>query len=280
VNTIDTMRKMDSTNSDANNLLTEAKIKLLKNTIQVGYLLNTFNDFPPFGPWDYAWLEYIRNFNVCPVGAKVTFGSVYGLPVGYRRGTQLALDAFPKFTPGTYADVEVAHSNDFAVFPQWQITLDVYQKLGAGFEASLGGIYMHFIDVVDVPATPPQDVWILDPSIGYYSGEHWLFTYKPYFTYKGGNIYVVHTVQLRHLFKNPDTWVSLYGSYGTTPFVDYYFPSPVPTTVKFVGIDYQTRLPHNFLIWPMISYEYVEWYPPTSSWTNMFYFQLILTKRF
>ncbi len=280
VNTIDTMQKKDSTNKDANKLLTEAKIKLLKNTIQVGYLLNTFNGNPPYGPWHYTWLEYIRNIPACPVGAKATFGSIYGLPVGYRRGVQLALEAFPKIIPGTYGDVEIAHSNDFAVFPQWQITFNVYQKLGAGFEASLGGIYMHFIDVVDSPALAPQDVWILDPSIAYYSGEHWLFTYKPYFTYKSKDIFVVHTIQLRHLFQNPETWVTLYGSYGKTPFVDYYFPSPVPTTVKYVGIDYQTRLPYNFLISPSVAYEYEEWYPPNNLWTNMFYIQIVLTKRF
>ena len=280
VNTLDTMRKVDSTNKEANDLLTEAKIKLLKNMVQAGYLLNCFSGNPPYGPWHYTWLEYIRNIPACPIGAKATFGSIYGLPTGYRRGVQLALEAFPKIIPGTYADVEIAHSNDFPVFPQWQITFNVYQKLGAGFEASLGGIYMHFIDVIDSPATAPQDVWILDPSIGYYKGDHWLFNYKPYFTYKSKNIYVVHTIMARHIFQNSDTWVSIYGSYGQTPFVDFFFPSPIPTTVKYVGADYQTRLPHNFIISAMLSYEYEEWYPPTSLWTNMYYIQFVLSKRF
>ena len=280
VNTLDTLRKVDSANKEANDLLTEAKIKLLKNNIQAGYLLSTFNA-PPFGPEHFMWLQYMRNFKGCPVSAKATYGMVYGNPGGLRKGWQYEVGAYPKFGPGTYGDAEVAYSKDYSVFPQWQIQGSVYQKLGKGFEASMGVIYMHFIDVVDTPTvTPPQDVWIIDPYIGYYNGDHWQFSYKPYLTYKKPNFYLVHTVTFRHFFKNSDTWVSLYGSYGKTPFVDYFFPSPLPTTVELVGIDYQTRLPHNWLIWPMVSYEYQEYYPPTSLWRNAYYFQIILTKRF
>jgi YaiO family outer membrane protein len=279
VNTLDTMHKVDSTNKDANNLLTEAKIKLLKNVVQVGYLNNSFNA-PPAGPLHYAWMEYMRNFYHCPVYVKATYGSIYGLPVGWRDGWQYEVGAYPKFTPSTYGDVSVAYSNSFAVFPKWQITTDLYQKLPYGFEASVGGIYMHFIDVVETPATPPQDVWILDPSIGYYIGDKYQLTYKPYFAFKSSNVYLTHTVTLRRFLGNEDSWVSLYGAIGTSPFVDYYFPSPVPTSIKLIGIDYQTRLPHNWLIWPMLSYEYEEYYPATNSWRNMFYAQIIITKRF
>ncbi|HTB31751.1 MAG TPA: YaiO family outer membrane beta-barrel protein, partial [Bacteroidia bacterium] len=280
VNTLDTMRKVDSTNKEANDLLTEAKIKMLKNTIQVGYLLNVFNN-APFGPWDYTWIQYTRNIDHCPVSAKITYGSIYGLPVGWRQGVQFEVGAYPSITRTTSADVTVAYSNNFAVFPQWQIAADIIQRLPLGFEASIGGIYMHFIDVVDSPATAPQDVWIFDPYIGYYIGENkWQLSYRPYFAYKAPSIYITHTAVLRHFFGNPETWVSLYGTYGTSPFVDYYFPSPIATKVEMIGVDYQTRLPHNWLIWPMVSYEYLDYYPPTNQFGNMFYFQIILTKRF
>jgi len=139
---------------------------------------------------------------------------------------------------------------------------------------------MHFIDVVETPATPPQDVYIFDPSIAYYIGDKYQFTYKPYFAFKNSNVYLTHTVTLRRFLGNEDTWVSLYGAIGTSPFVDYYFPSPVPTSIKLIGIDYQTRLPHNWLIWPMLSYEYEEYYPSANLWRNMFYAQIIITKRF
>lgn len=280
VNTLDTMRKVDSTNKDANDLLTEAKIKLLKNTIQVGYLLNVFNA-APFGPWDYWWIQYTRNILHCPVSAKVTYGSIWGLPVGWRGGVQFELGAYPTITKTTSADASVAYSNNFAVFPQWQITADIIQKLPLGFEASIGGTYMHFIDVVDEFLTPPQDVWIIDPYIGYYFGiDKWQLSYRPYFVYKKPTIYITHTAVLRHFFGNPDTWASLYGTYGTSPFVDYFQLNPIATKVEMVGIDYQTRLPHNWLIWPMVSYEYLDYYPPNNLFGNMFYVQIILTKRF
>ncbi len=280
VNTLDTMRKVDSTNPEANKLLTEAKIKLLKNTLQFGYLLNVFNA-APFGPWDYWWIQYTRNILHCPVSAKITYGSIFGLPVGWRNGVQFEVGAYPSITKTTSADATVAYSNNFAVFPQWQISANITQKLPLGFEASLGGTYMHFIDVVDNPPTPPQDVWILDPYIGYYFGiDKWQLSYRPYFVYKAPSLYITHTAVLRHFFGNPDTWVSLYGTYGTSPFVDYYQITPIATKVEMIGVDYQTRLPHNWLIWPMVSYEYLDYYPPNDLFGNMFYFQIILTKRF
>ncbi len=280
VNTLDTMRKIDSTNPEANKLLTEAKIKLLKNTLQFGYLLNVFNA-APFGPWDYWWIQYTRNILHCPVSAKITYGSIFGLPVGWRNGVQFEVGAYPSITKTTSADATVAYSNNFAVFPQWQISANIIQKLPLGFEGSIGGTYMHFIDVVDSPATPPQDVWIFDPYIGYYFGiDKWQLSYRPYFVYKKPTIYITHTAVLRHYFGNSDTWASLYGTYGTSPFVDYFQISPVSTKVEMVGVDYQTRLPHNWLIWPMVSYEYLEYYPPNELFGNMFYFQIIITKRF
>jgi len=280
VNTLDTMRKVDSTNKEANNLLTEAKIKLLKNTIQLGYLLNVFNA-APFGPWDYWWIQYTRNILHCPVSAKITYGSIWGLPVGWRDGVQFELGAYPSITKTTSADATVAYSNNFAVFPQWQISGNITQKLPLGFEGSLGATYMHFIDVIDNPPTPPQDVWIFDPYIGYYFGiDKWQLSYRPYFVYKKPSIYVTHTAVLRHFFGNPDTWVSLYGTYGTSPFVDYYQINPIATKGEMIGVDYQTRLPHNWLIWPMVSWEYLDYYPPNDLVGNMFYFQIILTKRF
>lgn len=281
VNTLDTLRERDSTNKDANDLLEEAKIKLLKNMLTAGYLNNSFNAGPFSGPVHYAFLQYMYNLKGCPLSAKITYGSAYDLTIGWREGLQYELGAYPKFGPTTYGDFEVDYSNDFAIFPQWQITGNVNQSLGKGFEVAMGVIYMHFIDVVDSLPTPPQDVWILDPGFSYSTpGEHYLFTYKPYFTYKLGYIDIVHTVELRHFFKNQETWVTLYGSLGVTPFVDYFYPSPVPTYIKYIGADFQTRLPHNWLISPMVAYEYEEYYPPLSLWKNMYYVQITISKRF
>jgi YaiO family outer membrane protein len=280
VNTLDTMRKVDSTNPEANDLLTEAKIKLLKNSIQFGYLNNCFNAGPPYGPFDFAWIAYTRNFFHCPVMAKITYGSVYGLPIGWQEGVQFELGAFPKFTNSTFGDADVAYSNSFAVFPQWTASANLYEKLPLGFEVSVGGMYMHFIDVVDEPPTPPQDVWIFDPYIGFYLGGKWQFSYRPYFAYKAPDIYITHTLTLRHFFKNEDTYVSLMGVIGSSPFVDYYYPAPQPTYMELVGVDCQTRLPHNWMIGGMVSYEYEEYYEPLGLWQNMYIFQVTLTKRF
>ncbi len=281
VNTLDTLRKVDSTNKEANDLLVEAKIKLLKNIVQLGYLGNYFNQCP-FGPWHYLWLQYMRNFDRCPVSAQAMYGDIYGFPppINHETGWQYQVGAYPKFTNSTYGDATVAYSPDHAVFPQWVITADVYQKLPLNFEVSVGGMYMHFIDVIDSPATAPQDVWIFDPSIAWNYGDHWVFMYRPYIAYKKPDVFVTHTVDVKYIFKNSDTYLSLLGVIGNSPFVDYYFPIPQKTAIRQVGLEGQMRLPHNFLIGAMVSYEYFEWYPPDALWGNMYYFQVVLTKRF
>jgi len=277
--TLDTLRKVNDTNKDANNLHTEAKIKVLKNSLQLGYLNNSFTA-APFGPWHYVWLQYMRNFQYCPVSAQVSYASIYSLPVGWRQGLQYEVGAYPKFSTNTYGDATVAYSYAYATFPQWNANADLYQKLSPKVEVSIGLIYMHFIDIVETPPIPPQDVWIFDPSITYFATSKFSISYRPYFALKSPAIYVSQELTLKYSFKNEESYLALFGVLGSEPFVDVDFPLPQPTYVSQIGLEYQTRLPDNWLIGPMVSYEYFEYYPPTNLWGNMYYIQMVLTKRF
>ena len=85
---------------------------------------------------------------------QTRLGSVTGrLYRAERFGTadhQVEIDAYPRFREGTYAYVSGAFAPTPSLFPEYRFAGDVYQSLGAGFEASVGYRRMQFTDAVNI----------------------------------------------------------------------------------------------------------------------------------
>lgn len=62
----------------------------------------------------------------------------------------MEIDAYPRFREGTYAYVSGAFAPSPSLFPQYRFTGDLYQSLGAGFEASVGYRRMQFTNAVNI----------------------------------------------------------------------------------------------------------------------------------
>ena len=88
------------------------------------------------------------------VTRQTRMGSVTGrLYRAERFGTadhQVEIDAYPRFREGTYAYVSGAFAPSPSLFPQYRVAGDIYQSLGAGFEASVGYRRMQFTDAVNI----------------------------------------------------------------------------------------------------------------------------------
>jgi YaiO family outer membrane protein len=213
---------------------------------------------------------------------RLNYGLIYGYDtgIGVQHGFQYEIEAYPWISRNSYAFLNAGYSNAFSVFPKWQFQADIFQKIpNTGFEVSVGGAYLDVIDVVDTPDNaPPQNIWIFTPYIGYYYKELWWFSYRPYFTFEDYNCYVSHTFTIRRFFGNEDTYASIDFITGPSPYEDNFYISTVPVNQVLAGIDFQTRLPHNWLIYPSFMAGREEWFP--GLWRNVYYSQIIITKRF
>ena len=96
-----------------------------------GYLRDTFDDDRQ--PWQEMSLSLGRQ---TPVGSIIVRGSHaerFGL-----EDQQIDIDLYPTFRAGTYAFIGIGLGTDQVLYPERRLSLDFYQSLGGGFEASAG----------------------------------------------------------------------------------------------------------------------------------------------
>lgn len=249
-------------NTAANDLKIEIVSHSYKNAASVSYLNVSFNN-PAFPSWHFAYLEYQRKLKKCPVIGRFNYGNSATM-----NGYQFEVDAYPKFGKGTYAYLNAGYSTSKDLFPSQRAGAELYQKLPYAFEISGGLRYMHF---------ETEDVFIYTAYLGKYYKNLW-FAYRPFVVNKSSDFFVSHTGIIRKYFANEDNYLSLNLIYGATPYTTTSFQDIAKVNSKRIGVDAQIKLGKNFLIKPMLSYEYEEYYPDL--FRNRLYSQLTLTKRF
>ncbi|HEY1041018.1 MAG TPA: YaiO family outer membrane beta-barrel protein [Bacteroidia bacterium] len=249
-------------NYEGEKLLEYIIIKAYKNSISVSYLNVSFTN-PSFSPWNFGFVEYQRKFKKCPVLGRINYGDAYG-----NQALHFEIDAYPKFSKQTYAYLNAGLSNSSQVFPSYRASAEIYQKLPKGFELSAGGRYLGFEN---------EDIFIYTAYLGYYYKNLW-FAYRPYIVTKNSDTFVSHTALLRKYFASEDNYINLEFIYGATPYTTFSYADIVKVNSQRVGMSAQYKLGKSFLIRPMFSYEYEEYFP--SLYRNRFYSELTLVKRF
>jgi YaiO family outer membrane protein len=84
---------------------------------------------------------------------------------------QTQVDFYPRFRPGTYADINVGYSADANLYPSYRAGADLFQSVGHGFEVSGGYRHLGFSTGVNIYTFALAK---------YYSD--WLFTARGYVT--------------------------------------------------------------------------------------------------
>lgn len=252
----------DPANTEAKQLLDQVKSRSYKNAVSASYLNVAFSN-PGNAPWHYSYLEYKRNFKKCPLLARVNYANTEG-----QEGYQFEADAYPKLGKGTYAYLNAGYSSSNDLFPGLRAGADVYQKLVRGFELSAGARYLRY---------STEDVLIYTVYAGKYYKNLW-FAYRPFAVAKDGDVFFSHTGTIRKYFSDPENYISLNLIYGATPYTTASFIDINKINSRRIGIDFQYKAGKSFLVKPMFSYEYEEYFP--GLFRNRFYSQLILIKRF
>jgi YaiO family outer membrane protein len=107
------------------------------------YYFDTFDD--DRGDWHEVSVALTRR---TPVGALIFRGNHaarFGLDDQF-----IELEFYPRFRPGTYAFVAAGVAPDPTLYPDYRVAFDLYQSIGAGFEASAGARYMDFGSITQI----------------------------------------------------------------------------------------------------------------------------------
>jgi YaiO family outer membrane protein len=109
----------------------------------VGYTRDTFGE--DRAPWDETSVTLGRE---TPAGSLLVRGSQadrFGL-----RDRQYELEFYPSIRPGTYGFVGIGAGDTKDLYPSHRVSVDLYQTLGHGFEASAGFRRLQFSTTTDI----------------------------------------------------------------------------------------------------------------------------------
>lgn len=124
----------------------------MRRSLQAGLRLwqvRVASSYDTFSDDRLAWHEtHLGLGRATPIG-RVLFSAARAQRFGLH-DDQFELEMYPRFRPGTYAYVAVAYSPDAILYPEYRYAADLYQSLGAGFEASAGFRRFGFEHAVNV----------------------------------------------------------------------------------------------------------------------------------
>jgi YaiO family outer membrane protein len=120
-------------------------------------------------------------------------------------GTQVEIDAYPKFGSRAYAYLNVGKS-DSAIFPKWRWGAELFNVFGGGIEASAGARYLQFA----------SSTMLYTGSLGRYWGNYWA-SLRPYVVAGPSQTTTSAGVTVRRYFATADDYASFAVSAGKAP---------------------------------------------------------------
>ena len=195
--TLDRLLVIDPRNEQALQMQRGLQANLRLWQVRVGASHGEFSDHR------VAWREaQVSLGRATPIGSIILKGAHaqrFGL-----QDDQFELELYPRFRPGTYAYVAGAYSADAILYPEYRYAAELYQSLGAGFEASAGFRRLGF----------GRGVNIYGGSLSKYYGN-WLFTGRTFVTPDSAGASRSYHGSFRRYFGDAGTHVGLrYGRGG------------------------------------------------------------------
>jgi tetratricopeptide (TPR) repeat protein len=202
----------------------------LNNHFTVGYVVDFFDKQNK--PQQLASFEYGRSFKFGSLNFRANYADKFD-----DGGWQGEMDAYIHFAKGTYAYLNGGVSRS-GIFPDYRFGGDIYQKLFAGFEMSLGARYLHFDTQDSLPIKLPEIDSIIyvmkNPGtllytgyIGNYFRNYWFgarvyYTPESELTNKAGNVVVKdaslsYILNIRYYISDADNYFGVKFSRGRSP---------------------------------------------------------------
>jgi YaiO family outer membrane protein len=176
-----------------------------------------------FDPWHMVSVSLSRS---------LPFGTLIGRVNSARRfgasALQWEMDAYARLREGSYAYLNAGVS-DSAIFPKARFGAEVYQKLPAGFDASIGFRRLHFAN---------DKVMIYTGSVGKYVGNY-LFQFHPFITPGRLGTSFSGNVLVRKYFADTNNYATLSYGAGVSPDEKYTTFDFIRLYSQKVGVDYK-----------------------------------------
>lgn len=122
---------------DAINMMNSLEGRKLSNNFQTSFLVD---QFASKSSQQLVSAELGRNFSFGSLTIRGYFADRFGI-----KGIQYEVENYTHFTKTTYVNL-VAGYSDISLFPKEKYTAELFQKLPAGFEISMGLRYLKFIN--------------------------------------------------------------------------------------------------------------------------------------
>jgi len=189
---------------EARDMLVFIKNSNRKNTISLNGSADFFSDNTD--TWYSSYLQYSRRTTIGTVIVRVNYANRFK-----NDGYQVESDAYLTFWKGGYSYFNVGFSGS-SIFPDFRCGYEYFQKLPQSFEASLGLRYLRF--------APSSDIILYTGSVGKYYGSYW-FSLRPQLRFRDGETSYSLRFTTRRYFNDPDSYVGVELSYGTSPDFDH-----------------------------------------------------------
>ncbi len=180
------------------------------NRLSIEYSIDYF-DNPYLRRWQMLSINYMRKFKRSVVIGRVIEGFLYA-PFLQKKSTMFEAEWYPQMdTLGRRTGYFSFGISTGFPFPRFRGGAEVYQSLGAGFEASLGARYMYYVN-----NDKSKDVFVITASIGKYLGN-FFFSFRPYLTPNGKEASKSYVLLGRYYIKNKNNYVFAEYNWGEFP---------------------------------------------------------------
>jgi YaiO family outer membrane protein len=191
------VEEIDPSRSEILSMMESITAHSVMNSVGASYAVDHFSDV--YDNMHYLSFQLSRQTPYGSAFARLNYSSRFA-----ERGLQVETDLYPRIADGLYAYVNYGYSQSM-LFPRHRVGAEVYGKLPASFEASIGLRHLYF--------NPSSSVTIYTGTLGYYVGNYWL-SFRPYFIPNNAGISNSASVTLRRYFGEAETFLSLHAGAG------------------------------------------------------------------
>jgi YaiO family outer membrane protein len=169
----------------------------MSNGIGINYASDHFAD--TYDPMQYGYLQLSRRTALGSLFGRVNYSSRFGT-----QGAQVETDLYPRLADGVYAYLNYGYSNS-DLFPKHRAGVEIYTKLPASYEGSVGLRRLYF--------SPSSSVSIYTGSLGLYIGSYWL-SFRPYLIPNDAGLSKSASLTIRRYIGDAENFFSLRAGAG------------------------------------------------------------------
>ncbi len=197
---LDRAEELYPSNRDLVSLRRRLKVRFIDNAIAVNYAVDVFSGV--YDPMHYAFVQLQRRTSWGTVFGRYNFAERF-----HGRGGQPEIEFYPRIVDGLYGYLEYGYSTS-ELFPKQRWGVELFGRLPARFEGSLGARALYYIDRTRIA--------IYTGSMSLYYRNFW-FSARPYFVPNNGGVSKSFTLTARRYFSSSEDYLSMRAGAGFTP---------------------------------------------------------------